>query len=801
MKKIYKLLSYVLLVIILFTFLPVINTEAASNKEITITTQKQLNNALDNAKISKITIKTTKNRNFTISKGDYHKDLVVYQSNVTLKNKGSFDNINVIVTNKNEYSKALKVYDVDTITFKTTSKSDLTLNGDNSKFKLIIDASKSSIINNSSWKSITIKNNLSWIENAQGNKFTITASKFNLTTNENAAVKKINLNKSGATLNVNANSTVESIIAKSNATINLSGSFEGQVLNSISKANEDSIVKVNSGSATYSVDSHDTVVQLKSNVNDTHVHDTGAWIEQTATTTRIGAKVRYCIECRAVLEIITTPMLTEDIPIIETPSHTHNYVVTSDIPATCSKIGVKTFTCNEDGKQYVEATPATGHDQGIWNEKIPATTTSTGTKVRVCTQCDAVLETATIPKLPQVHTHTYTSKITTEATCTKDGVITYACTNGDHTYTKSIPKIGHDQGIWVEKIAPTYNSTGTKIRVCTKCDAVLETSTIPKLLQVHTHTYTSKITTEATCTKDGIITYTCKDGDHTYTEVIPKTGHDEGKWYEQKATTTANGVKVRACTKCGAILESVAIPKLTEEIHTHSYTSTITTPVTCTNEGVTTYTCTAGDHTYTESIPKLSHISGDWEVINEPTTTNKGLKVQKCTVGGEILKTEEIPMLEVEDKEIVNGHELVIVTIDIGNGQTKEVKGYYDYDMAQEVYQKLNDLRISIELNTLNLSNSMSYAADVRAAELTVKFDHWRPNGEYCYYIHDDMSSENVAMGYTSSADAMVGWINSPSHYAAMIKADYTSVSISCFMYEALPGQYIGYWSMLFSKK
>ncbi len=719
MKKIYKLLSYVLLAIILFTFLPVINTEAASNKEITITTQKQLNNALDNAKISKITIKTTKNRNFTISKGDYHKDLVVYQSNVTLKNKGSFDNINVIVTNKNEYSKALKVYDVDTITFKTTSKSDLTLNGDNSKFKLIIDASKSSIINNSSWKSITIKNNLSWIENAQGNKFTITASKFNLTTNENAAVKKINLNKSGATLNVNANSTVESIIAKSNATINLSGSFEGQVLNSISKANEDSIVKVNSGSATYSVDSHDTVVQLKSNVNDTHVHDTGAWIEQTATTTRIGAKVRYCIECRAVLEIITTPMLTEDIPIIETPSHTHNYIVTSDIPATCSKIGVKTYTCNEDGKQYVEATPATGHDQGIW----------------------------------------------------------------------------------VEKIAPTYNSTGTKIRVCTKCDAVLETSTIPKLPQVHTHSYTSKITTAATCTKDGVITYACKNGDHTYTEVIPKTGHDNGKWYEQKATTTANGVKVRACTKCGAILESVAIPKLTEEVHVHSYTSTITTPATCTNEGVTTYTCTVGDHTYTESIPNLSHISGAWEVINEPTTTNKGLKVQKCTVGGEILTTEDIPMLEVEDKETVNGHELVTVTVDLGNGQTKEVKGYYDYDIAQEVYQKLNDLRISKGLNTLNLNNSMAYAADVRAAELTVKFDHWRPNGEYCYYIHNDMSSENVAMGYTSSADAMTGWINSSSHYAAMVKTDYTSVSISCFMYEALPGQYIGYWSMLFSKK
>ena len=41
----------------------------------------------------------------------------------------------------------------------------------------------------------------------------------------------------------------------------------------------------------------------------------------------------------------------------------------------------------------------------------------------------------------------------------------------------------------------------------------------------HTHTYTSTITTEPTCTKPGEMTYTCVDGDDTYTEPIPALGH------------------------------------------------------------------------------------------------------------------------------------------------------------------------------------------------------------------------------------------------------------------------------------
>ena len=57
---------------------------------------------------------------------------------------------------------------------------------------------------------------------------------------------------------------------------------------------------------------------------------------------------------------------------------------------------------------------------------------------------------------------------------------------------------------------------------------------------LHTCVYAS-VKTEATCTANGYIIYTCSCGD-TYTEIIPTTGHD----YQ-------NGT----CTKCGDVKEAV----------------------------------------------------------------------------------------------------------------------------------------------------------------------------------------------------------------------------------------------------
>ena len=69
----------------------------------------------------------------------------------------------------------------------------------------------------------------------------------------------------------------------------------------------------------------------------------------------------------------------------------------------------------------------------------------------------------------------------------------------------------------------------------------------------HTHSYTSSVTTAATCTTAGVKTYTCGCG-HSYTQAIPATGH-----------SYVDGV----CTVCGAADPSYNPEKPTYTITNH----------------------------------------------------------------------------------------------------------------------------------------------------------------------------------------------------------------------------------------
>ena len=85
------------------------------------------------------------------------------------------------------------------------------------------------------------------------------------------------------------------------------------------------------------------------------------------------------------------------------------------------------------------------------------------------------------------------------------------------------------------KIA-TYNSDPTAAYNAFKTAFGINEPEVPDVPE-HGHSYTSKVTTAATCTTAGVKTYTCECG-HTYTEEIPATGH-----------TYVDGV----CTVCGAV--------------------------------------------------------------------------------------------------------------------------------------------------------------------------------------------------------------------------------------------------------
>lgn len=55
----------------------------------------------------------------------------------------------------------------------------------------------------------------------------------------------------------------------------------------------------------------------------------------------------------------------------------------------------------------------------------------------------------------------------------------------------------------------------------------------------------------------------------------------------------------------------------------------------------------AGEQDQKTDLPSHSHIVGDWEIINEPTATEKGMKAKKCTICGEVMETEKLPVYTV----------------------------------------------------------------------------------------------------------------------------------------------------------
>ncbi|MBQ6935167.1 MAG: hypothetical protein IJN49_01335, partial [Clostridia bacterium] len=133
--------------------------------------------------------------------------------------------------------------------------------------------------------------------------------------------------------------------------------------------------------------------------------------------------------------------------------------------------------------------------------------------------------------LAEKHEHIYTGKITKEPTCTALGEKTFTCECGD-TYTESVKENGHT------------SVNGGKADVHTKCDVCGVTLST-------THNTTSKITTEPTCTKEGVKTFTCSCG-YSYTEAVSAKGHTETTLTGKAATCTEAGLtEGKKCSVCG----------------------------------------------------------------------------------------------------------------------------------------------------------------------------------------------------------------------------------------------------------
>ena len=182
----------------------------------------------------------------------------------------------------------------------------------------------------------------------------------------------------------------------------------------------------------------------------------------------------------------------------------------------------------------------------------------------------------------------------------------------------------------------------------------------------HKHSYVEIEQEEPTCTQTGYRRYQCECGEQYTLEDAP-TGHTEvdGGTYDVHTKCSECGVTISSThpTSSYTLTERIEVgcetigydtytcscgyEKVIEHApvgHVVDSTGVVTTPATCTTEGVLTKSCgNCGWVESTEAIPAYGHTEGTSVVTQEATCTVEGRKTTSCVSCSEVLNTETIP--------------------------------------------------------------------------------------------------------------------------------------------------------------
>ena len=107
---------------------------------------------------------------------------------------------------------------------------------------------------------------------------------------------------------------------------------------------------------------------------------------------------------------------------------------------TCTKTGVKQYTCTICSETKTEEIAALGHDYSSdWTIDTAAACETVGSKSHHCTRCDSKID---VTEIPASGKHTWNNGVITKpATIAEEGVKTYTCTVCGVTRTETIAKL------------------------------------------------------------------------------------------------------------------------------------------------------------------------------------------------------------------------------------------------------------------------------------------------------------------------------------------------------------------------
>lgn len=336
-----------------------------------------------------------------------------------------------------------------------------------------------------------------------------------------------------------------------------------------------------------------------------------------ATCGKDGSKTvtTSCSDCGYVISV------ENNVVIPATKNHTPAAAVKENVkPATCETAEtydsvVYCSVCGQEiSRTQMTGEAALGHKWGEWKHD-DSTTKAESKHTRTC-ENDA--------------THTdsaacnFTSQVTQNQTADQPEITTYTCKDCGYSYTEETkPALGHTHNYGAPVADYTSGEAFVEGKDYTHTATCTGEGTCSQPTKTDKCTFDNGVETKAaTCTEDGVKTFTCTECGGTYTVAIPATGHAWGQWSHDAATAEADATHTRVCANDASHKETKAC----------DFTAKVTQEATLDQAEITTYTCKDCGYSYTkETAPALAGVTVTVNAVENGSVTLAG---QDVTAGG-----------------------------------------------------------------------------------------------------------------------------------------------------------------------
>lgn len=304
---------------------------------------------------------------------------------------------------------------------------------------------------------------------------------------------------------------------------------------------------------------------------------------------------------------------------LTTTPHNPQTMDSNIVDATCGKDGSKTVTtsCSDCGYVISEnnvVIPATGHKWGEWKHD-DSTAKAESKHTRTCANDATHTDSAAC---------NFTSQVTQNQTSDQPEITTYTCKDCGYSYTEETkPALGHTHNYGAPVADYTSGQAFVESKDYTHTATCTGEGTCSQPTKTDKCTFDNGVETKAaTCTEDGVKTFTCTECGGTYTVAIPATGHAWGQWSHDAATAEADATHTRVCANDASHTETKAC----------DFTAKVTQEATLDQAEITTYTCKDCGYSYTkETAPALAGVTVTVNAVENGSVTLAG---QDVTAGG-----------------------------------------------------------------------------------------------------------------------------------------------------------------------